>query len=162
MPDFELTDWSNQPLDGEVAHSIRHDVRAFRRERGRGGHRFRYTHLKTLWVSAAYAVLNHTDDQVWQLWYQDARQGWLLVDWCRTRREAQAVADANPIPKELVIHGTDARDSMITVRAGWPDPQYPDLPPKVYTMKVGCATPYTAEQITAVFERIGCLTEKAS
>lgn len=160
--DFELNHWSSQPLDGETAHSIRHDVRAYRRERGRNGHRFRFQTLKTLWVSTNHAVLNHTDDPAWQYWYCDGRQGWLLVDTFRTRREAQAVADAHPVPPDLVVHGSDVRDSMIVVRAGWPDAQYPDLPPKVWNIKVGCTSASTADQIISVFEHIGCRAEKAS
>jgi hypothetical protein len=161
MPlDFELPHWTNQPLDGDVALSIRHDVRQYRRERGRGGHRFRHSHLKSLWsVEDIHAVLNHNDDPAWQYWYHDARQGWLLVDWFSTRREAQAFVDMNPVPT-IVIHGTNVDDTPIHVLAGWPDPEYPELLPKDYTMRVPCRSDYTASVVIEVFEKVGCLTRQ--
>jgi hypothetical protein len=149
--DFEVLPWKKQDADGEVSKHIRRHVRLYRRERGRGGHRFRYATLKSLWsADAIHVVLNHKDDPSWQYWYNDPRQGWNLISWHLTRREAQVAAemphpDLTPEPKFLT--------EGLYVLAGWSDENY--------TMKVACSSEGTADQIIAVFTGIGCVATKS-
>lgn len=145
----ELLNWKKQALDGEVARAVRHDTRMHRRERGRGGHRFRFDDLKALWHVGDYVVLTHHSDSIWQLYHRDPEQGWLLISWFFTRREAQVAAlhplpDITPKPKRAV--------EGVHVLAGWPDGEK--------TMRVPCGTSYTAEVIEAAFASIGCETER--
>jgi hypothetical protein len=155
VSDFEVLPWKKQPVDGEVAKSIRKDVRTFRKERGRGGHRFRFATLKSLWsADAIHVVLNHSDDSAWQYWYNDARQGWSLISWHMTRREAQVAAemphpDLTPEPKFLA--------EGVYVLAGWPR----ENGEADYTMKVACSTDKTADEILAVFTHLGFVATKS-
>lgn len=152
MPnDFDALDWSKQPTDGPVSQAIRRDVRKHRRERGRGGHRFSLNYLKTVWSASdgSHVVLNHVDDLIWQMWYRHPEQGWVLMDWLSTRREAQAAAETHQ--PEL----SDSRPDMppgIYVLAAWPG--------RPSTMRVHCSSERTADDITEVFARLGCDTQR--
>lgn len=138
--------WKKQPLDGEVARSIRHDIRMHRRERGRAGHRFRYDDLQVLWAASnKYAVLRHLSDPVWQFFYNHPTEGWKLISWHFTRREAQ-VAACQPIP-EPKVKAQPVKEG-IHVLAGWPK--------KKKTMRVPCSSPETAGAVEAAFLHLGC------
>lgn len=147
--------WEKQKNDSSLARAIRADIRAHRRERGRGGHRFRFSHLKGLWsVGEIHAVLNHKDDPAWQYYYNHPKQGWILVDWRMTRREAQALAE---LPQEYqALYAEQAVEKSSVpgwhVYAGWS--------PGEYSMDVLCTTFDIACEVDAVFSEIGCVTRK--
>lgn len=124
-----------------------------RRERGRGAHRFRYVTLKSIWsADDIHVVLNHTDDVSWQYWYLDGKDGWNLIGWYMTRREAQAAAEMpRPVvPPKFLKEG-------LYVLAGWPQ----EDAPVDYTMKVACQSEGTANEIMAVFTHLGCVAMKS-
>ena len=147
--DFEIFGWKKAKTDGELARSIQLSVRMHGREAGRGGHRYRLSHLKNLWhVDDIHAVVNHTDDPSWQYWRNTAK-GWILVDWRMTRREAQALAEF-PLPVEEATEPAAQRPGW-HVYAGF------DLP---YTMDVPCRSELIADEIEEVFQLLGCETSK--
>lgn len=151
--DFDPFGWQKQKPDQEIARAIRRDIHLHRRERGRGGHRYRFATLKSLWtVDIIHAVLNHKDDPVWQRYYNHPSQGWLLVDWYMTRREAQAAAEL-PLPEDI-LRPTPALAPEIGwhVYAGWQSSKW--------TMDVPCSSWETACEIDAVFAEIGCYATK--
>ena len=154
---MEILDWKKAPVDGDEARALRRDIRMRRRERGRGGHRFRFDDLKALWVASTpdgdAAVLTHHGDSIWQLWRHDDTRGWLLTSWHFTRREAQ-VAALKPVE-----HPEPPRRDLapgIHVVASWPK-QKPSI-------RVICTTPYTAQALEDVMTSLGCdvLTETVS
>jgi hypothetical protein len=133
--------------DDLVANSIRRDVRRYRREYGRAGHRFRFATLKNLWyVDMVHAVLSHSDDPVWQHWYNDGKEGWKLVAWYGTRREAQAAAER---PIATPEDRPTSTESGLFILAGWGSH---------YSMRVRCR-PETIADIGAVFAALGCRTK---
>lgn len=151
MPDFAALEWSKQSLTGDVAKALRKDVRTYRRERGRGGHRFSYNYLKTLWAAddGLHAVCNHIDDSAWQMWYRHPTDGWIMIDWHLTRREAQAAAESKH--PELVERKPKIFPG-INVLAGWPD--------RDPTMRVHCSSEATATVVSEAFDKIGCITRR--
>lgn len=154
MPEFDSLGWSREKLDGSLARSIRSSIRLRRRERGRGGHRYRFNTLKNLWaVDVIHAVVNHTDDPEWQYYYNHPSEGWLLISWHLTRREAQAAAEL-PLPPELVP--TVASRATVEgwhVLAGWKKDKF--------TMDVPCTSEEIAGEIEETFQVIGCHTSKS-
>lgn len=149
MSDFIALNWSKQPLTGDVSRALRKDVRTYRRERGRGDHRFSYTCLKTLWAAddGLHVVCNHIDDPAWQMWYRHPASGWIMIDWHLTRREAQAAAESKH--PELVERKPKVFPG-INVLAGWPD--------RDPTMRVHCSSEATAAAVADAFVKIGCIT----
>ena len=146
----QVLNWKKQPLDGEVSKGLRKGIRQYRRERGRGGHRFRYDDLKALYSVGDFIVLTHHGDSIWQLYHRHPQNGWFLISWHFTRREAQIAAlhplpDLTPKPKKI--------KEGIHVLAGWDDPM-------VKTMRVHCSSTWTADCIEAAFQSLGCLTER--
>lgn len=155
MPDFELIGWRQQPLDGDIARVMRRSIRMYRRERGRGGHRFSYLNLKSLWVTddLAHVVLNHKDDLVWQFWWNDPLEGWLQISFHSTRREAQAAAELPRIP---VVVPAEKLVPGLYVLAAWPkQDQSPD-----YKMRVHCRSESAVEAVVEVFDKLGCITKQ--
>lgn len=151
MADFESLSWVKAPTDGEVARAIRKNVRMHRREKGRGGHRFAQSFLKTLWVAddGRHAVLNHIDDLTWQMFYRHPESGWGLIHWYATRREAQASAEsAHP---DLVFQAPTIY-SGINILAHFPD--------RKNRMRVHCSSDYTATVIEETFMKLGCITRR--
>jgi hypothetical protein len=135
--------------DADIVQAIRRDIRINRRERGRAGHRFRHSTLKNVWyVDLIHAVVNHTDDPVWQHYYNHPRDGWVLVNWHMTRREAQAAAE-QPYVEQEVADRPDGPKGLYVI-ADWPghDNGYP--------IKVHCSSPQIAGELKGVFESIGC------
>jgi hypothetical protein len=154
MADFDLITWRKLPLDGDLARSIRKDVRTHRRERGRGGHRFSFSHLKSLYGSDSglHAVCNHTDDSVWQFWYRHPEDGWVLVNWHDALREAKAAAelpmpDTGPKPRPLA--------PGIHLLAGWDHGEETE-----YTIRLCCSSEDTATAMTEVYQKLGCLVKR--
>jgi len=147
---FKAFQWTHHPIDGDLARAMRRGIRARRREKGREGHRFHFDTLKNLWAAdETHAVVNHSDDPSWQHWYNDPRNGWRLIGWHYTRREAQAAAE-RPVPEFKVKPPREAAPG-IQVRAAWPHQEY--------TMVVSCSTDGTADTISDVFTKIGCTTD---
>lgn len=149
---FDSLQWSKaKNSSDDIVRSIRHDVRKFRREKGRAGHRFRFATLKNIWyVDQVHAVVNHTDDPVWQYWYNDPQDGWMLVHWYSTRREAQAAAELphpESVKEKLVV--ADKSDGHYVLVA-WPN--------KDFSMRYHCSSPYTAQETMKVWEKLGCRT----
>lgn len=146
--DFQSFQWRKaKDTEDPVALDIRHDVRRYRREKGRGGHRFRYATLKNLWyVDQIHAVLNHSDDPVWQYWYHHPLNGWILISWHGTRREAQATAE---LPHPVEVARSIAPGTYIF--AAWPGQEV--------TMKVRVRSDWVGEQIIRVFGDLGCETK---
>ena len=143
--DFHSLQWSQLKHDHEVIAELRRDVRVHRRETGRAGHRFNPATLKNVWAADdVHLVLNHTDDPAWQHWHHGA-QGWYLVHWHPSRREAQAAAE---LPLRTVP--VDVVDMVVGLRveAGWPG--------RGSTMIVTCSSPATAEDVAKVYSNIGC------
>jgi hypothetical protein len=147
MSEFEIFQWKKEKLDSEVPRAIRHDARLYRRERGRGGHRFRFSTLKNVWaVDEIWAVLNHKDDPIWQLWHNHGRHGWILVDWRLTRREAQALAELPlAVSADLVVPQSVRRPGWYVI-AG--EKEYTD------TIDVACSSEEIADDIKEVFHNI--------
>jgi len=149
--DFRAFQWVNLLPSHDLASAIRHDVRLRRRERGRGGHRFNYRTLKSLWsADGIHAVLNHKDDSTWQLWYDDPTLGWDMVHWYGTRREAQAAAEM-PHPERKTAQSSPEHGTFVL--AGWPNSTHD-------TMKVHCSSASIADDIMAAFTAIGCSAKK--
>jgi hypothetical protein len=149
--DFKTYSWIKaKDNDADIVQAIRRDIRINRRERGRAGHRFRHVTLKNVWyVDLIHAVVNHTDDPVWQYWYNHPRQGWILVNWYMTRREAQAAAELPYVEPEATEDKSEGLKGLHVV-ADWPgrDNGYP--------IKVYCSSPRIAAELKDVFESIGC------
>lgn len=151
MSDFQVIEWVKCDNDGDLARELRKNIRQHRREKGRAGHRFAFTFLKTLWVADDdhHAVLNHVDDTVWQMWYRHPVEGWVLISWHATRREAQAAAESSHpqlvVPKVRIHPG-------INVLAGWPG--------RELNMRVACSSEYTADVIGEIFAKLGCGTRR--
>lgn len=146
---FHSLQWTKtRTNDDDVIRLIRRDVRKFRREKGRAGHRFNHAKLKNCWhVEETHAVINHTDDPLWQYWYNHPQDGWTLVHWYSTRREAQAAAE---LPHPEAQAAVDRTVDGLYVKAGWSMDDY--------TMRVTCASRRIAEEIQGVFRKLGCVT----
>jgi hypothetical protein len=148
--DFNLMNWEKQKNDSSLARAIRSDTRLHRRERGRGGHRFHFSALKGLWsVENIHAVLNHKDDPAWLYFYNHPQQGWILVDWRMTRREAQALAE---LPQEYqVLYAEQAVEKSQVpgwhVHAGEKEHET--------SIDVSCRSEEIADDIREVFQEIG-------
>lgn len=146
--------WEKHSLDGPFAVDLRRGIRARRREKGRGGHRFRYDDLKTLWGAkdrkGIHAVLNHNEDKLWQYWFKD-EDGWKLQCWFKLMKDAQAEAE-KPRPKPAVVPSKVEPGSY--VHAAWMAPYRGRKP-----MVIRCQSDSTAEVISELFQKLGCSTE---
>jgi hypothetical protein len=152
MSDFTSLEWQKQPTTSYIAHAIRKDTRKYRRERGRGGHRFSLNYVKSLWAASdgVHAVLNHIDDPAWQIWFCDPETGWALCSWHLTRREAQAVAENSlGIP---LRPGTKGLGPGLYVLAG-SDPGRPSI-------RTFCSSETSANDIEAVYVKLGFTTAR--
>jgi hypothetical protein len=153
MADFTALEWVKHPTDQTLAQNLRRNVRQKRTERGRGGHRFSMNYLKTLWGASdgIHAVLNHVDDPVWQMWYEHPEQGWMLISWHATRREAQAAAESRH--PEIMDPEPTVRPGLNLV-AG-----HPSRPGK-YPIRVLCSSEHTATELEGIFDRLGFHTRR--
>ena len=146
--------WEKHTVDGTFATEIRRGIRQHRREKGRGGHRFRYDDLKTLWGAkdrkGTYAVLTHNEDKLWQYWFK-GEDGWKLQSWFKLLKDAQAEAE-KPRPKPVVVPSKVEPGSY--VHAAWTAPYRGRKP-----MVVRCQTDSTAAVISELFQKLGCTVE---
>lgn len=144
-----VLEWNKCPVDGDFAKRLRREIRMHRRERGRSGNRFSYSDLRALWSSGEdHAILTHTDNNLWQYWWNNPEKGWFLQSWHRLLGDAKEEAE-RPRPVDLA---PSEITSGLYVRAFWPDS---DEKP----MMVKCSSPNTASQIKEIFETIGCVAE---
>jgi hypothetical protein len=147
MARYKPPEWEKVELDGPTAMAMRHDTRKFRREKGRAGRRFQFVRLKSLWTAdGIHAVCNHLNEAEWLYFHRTALQGWLLMSWHGTRREAQAAAelplpDLTPKPKPTT--------PGLHVKAGWTHK-------RGVTMDVACHSEYTAGVVADIFDKLGC------
>lgn len=153
MADFDVVTWGKLPLDGDIARSLRKDIRTNRRERGRGGHRFSFNHLKSIYGSdnGLHVICNHTDDPVWQLWYRHPQDGWILVDWRDALREAKAAAEL-PMPD---ADPAKPLASGLYLLAGWDRGEETE-----YSIRILCSSETTAVAMTEVYQKLGCLVKR--
>lgn len=143
--DFHSLLWRQVKHDHENVSELKRDIRTYRRETGRAGHRFNPATLKNVWSSGGvHLVINHVDDPVWQHWHHGP-EGWYLVHWHLSRREAQAAAE---LPLRTVPPTPPGKVSGLRVVAGWPG--------RAGTMVVKCSSPTTAEDVAKVYSNIGC------
>lgn len=141
--------WIKHPVDGDFAKALRRGIRMNRREKGRGGHRFIYGDLKTLWGSGDnYAILIHDTDRYWQFWWRHPERGWFLQSWHRLLSEAKEEAES---PRILEVPNSPTPGTYVC--AEWKEPYRGKAP-----MMVRCHTEYTTKEIRDVFERLGCAT----
>lgn len=161
MSDFDdALIWAKQPTDADVAQALRKNVRKYRTERGRHGHRFSMKYLKTVWSAAddLHVVLNHVDDPTWQMWYQHPDKGWTMISWHGTRREAQAAAEGQHVDR---VEPIVAHKAGINLLAGWADEPYRRRRTEVdFTMRIHCQTERTVSELEEIFSRLGCLTKR--
>lgn len=143
--DFYSLKWVQLKHDHGTIAELRRDVRTYRRENGRAGHRFNVATLKNVWsADGVHVILNHTDDPIWQHWHLGA-EGWYLVHWHTSRREGQAAAE---LPLRMVSADPTASVAGLRVEAGWPG--------RGVTMITACSAPATADDIAKVYSNIGC------
>lgn len=148
--------WNKEPVDGALAIALRRGIRQRRREKGRGGHRFRYDDLRSFWsLGENIAVVDHREDRWWQVWIKDSERGWYLEGWHRRLKDAQAQAEKprpkpKPLPKPKIPPGK-------YVHAAWSIDRYRRKDGR--PMVVRCQSDYTAGVISEVFQRLGCATE---
>lgn len=152
MPDFQALEWRKAATTDLVAQAIRKDVRSYRRERGRAGHRFSLNHVKSLWAAndGAHAVLNHLDDEAWQMWYRHPETGWAMVSWHLTRREAQAAAEnGKSAPRNSELKEPDP--GLYVLAGSNPDRM---------TIRTHCRSEIAATDIEAVYAKLGFATAR--
>lgn len=152
--------WTPEPLDQALARQLRRDIRAHRRTRGRGGHRYVLKDLRELWVGrelgeVRYVLAQHHGDPVWQVWGWHLTDGWHLIDWSEALTVAQDIATNHSWPEP----DPDLPEEPGTyVVAGWA-PEDPDQQPS-FTMRVRCSTKNTAIAVSEVLHKLGCTTER--
>ena len=157
--------WISDPTT-TVARHLRRDIRAHRREKGRGDHRFRYTDLKELHAGylhplgqeeegPIHVVLTHHEDPVWQHWARHPENGWMLCDWYSDKQQAMAAAEQhNWEPVEEVPNG---REPGIYVLAGWPKEINEPID---YTMSTHCTSKNVAITVADTYRAMGCVTSQ--
>lgn len=151
--------WSQEPVDGKSAAHLRREVRARRREKGRGGHRYVFRDLKELHVvrrdgEVVYAVLTHHEDPMWQLWGWQDDKGWMLLDWYEKFPQATRAAERHVWPVEEQPPAPVSPG--IYVLAGWARPNTATK----YTMRVHCRSKTVAIAVAEAFHRVGAVTER--
>lgn len=145
--EFDPYQWRKAKDSDPIIDSVQRDVKRFRREHGRGGHRFRRATLKSVWhIDLIHAIVNHTDDLVWQHWYNNPVGGWQLQSWYDTRREAQAAAE---LPLTEISETVRVRPTGLRVEAGWAKGSFPIV--------VSCSSLGTAAVVQDVLGSIGCI-----
>jgi hypothetical protein len=151
-------EWASEPLDGSLARALRRDIRARRRDKGRGGHRFRFADLKELRAglddgAAVCAVLTHNEDPVFQHWAHHPTDGWLLIDWYERSTFAMKAAQEFVWP----VREADSRPPGTYVLAG-SKPTHPDQEVR-FTMRVHCRSKNIAIAIAETFRSLGFVTQ---
>lgn len=145
-------EWNIEPLKDGLAKVLRRQIRIFRREKGRSGHRFRYDDLKAMFsANEEHVVVTHHEDKLWQYWRKDSEEGWKLESWHRGMHEAMREAEKprrKPKPEPEPLPGT-------YVCAVWAHDDYHGSRP----MMVRCQNDYTVSVIMEVFKHLGCVTE---
>lgn len=105
--------------------------------------------VRTAWVTdSGHAVTSWTDyPRVWDYYRREGRQ-WVLIESYTTAAGARAVAE------EYVIESSrapvDAKFPLV-VQARWK--------PETRPISVGCSSPKIAEDISSIFDRLGCTVE---
>lgn len=138
--------WTHELIDGDLARALRRDIRLKRREKGRGGHRFRYDDLVELMQCGSHVLVTHKEDQHWQHWYRDGDDGWKLQGWHDTLGAAKVAVEAFSPPAKTP--GTPGGPGLY-VRATWPRQDRPR------GIRVKCATPRTAAALEDIFTKLG-------
>lgn len=146
--------WTQEPVDGDLAKTLRRDIRMHRREKGRGGHRFRYDDLADLMVGGNHVAATHHEDKHWQHWWRDGDEGWKLQGSYTTLRSAQEAAAASVPIRQLPPPLPANLSAGLYVRATWPRQDRPR------GIRVKCSTPRTAEVLTDIFTRLGYETKQ--
>jgi hypothetical protein len=118
--------WQLEPVNKAIAQLLRRDIRAHRREKGRGGHRFKYSDISEIYAAytdgelADHILVHHNDDPVWQDWCNHPEDGWILCDWYPSLQQAQQAAQIHSWEPVEVTPEVDGREPGIYVLAGWP------------------------------------------
>lgn len=147
--------WTQESTDGELAKFLRRDIRLHRREKGKGGHRYRYDDLTGLMVNANrdHVAATHLEDKHWQHWWRDGNEGWKLQGSYTTLASAQEAAEAFTPMRKPPLAPRPASPGLY-VRATWPRQERPR------GIRVKCSTPRTAEVLTDIFTRLGYETKQ--
>lgn len=157
--------WTTSPIDGEIAAGIRRDNRKYRRDKGRGGHRFRFVDLRFLWVAGtSHAILTHYTDRCWQYWWRSPSQGWMLQSWHDSLTEAKEEADSRELPVEEPLNGlsngdtsTGRRKPGVYITGVFKDEPYRDLLPP---LTIRCSTEFSQGIYSNLLRELGCTVSR--
>lgn len=156
--------WTQESLDAKLVQHLRRDIRAHRRERGRGGHRYVFKDLKELHAGRTepdlitYVVLTHHQDPAWLVFGWHEGHGWLLLGWHEQCEQARLAAESHVWePEEDSV--ASPGEPGIYVCAGWAYAPFRDPEkPVAHTMRVHCRTKNAAIAIAEAFHKLGCET----
>jgi hypothetical protein len=155
--------WTTTPVDGEIAAAIRRDNRKYRRDKGRGGHRFRYVDLRFMWIAGtSHVILTHYADRCWQYWWRHPSEGWMLQSWHDSLSEAKDQAESLSFVGSTNGHTNNGdngsrRKPGVYVTGVWKDEPYRDhLPP----LTIRCSTTFTQGIYVSILKDLGCSVTK--
>lgn len=152
--------WFEHKVDSELSQTIRRDLRIYRREKGKGGHKFSFKDLLAIYSSEGdnpeHAVVTHHEDAAWQHYWRHPERGWMLQKSYATRDDADAAVDVFTPPKDNFKtpprhdngeFRTEPKKTETHVIAGTEDR------PNFLTSK--SQSPWVREQMRGVFTRLG-------
>jgi hypothetical protein len=149
--------WFEHKKDGDLAKSIRRDLRLYRREKGKGGHRFVFKDLQEIWSTAGdvpeHVLVTHYQDATWQHYWCHPERGWLQQGFYSSKDDAiQGVGEFTP-PEDnfrtAARHPAGETETYMVV----------SVDGKTETWRSKAATsPWVQKQMTDVLGRVGFTT----
>lgn len=153
--------WFNHKIDGELAQTIRRDLRLYRREKGRGGHKFLFKDLLSIYSTEgdnpAHVIVTHHDDSAWQHYWRHPERGWMQQKTYDTEDEAKQAVETFERPKDNFRtpvrkpDGSSVTETYLTFK-----------PKGSRQLKVKVSTPWVEEQMAGIFARLGFDTNRTT
>lgn len=158
--------WFEQKTDSELSQAIRRDLRLYRREKGKGGHKFLFKDLLAICSDtddsdrAEHAIVTHHQDPAWQHYWRHPERGWMQQKAYATRDEAAAAVEVFTPPKihfKTAVRDPETGESKPSETATYVFAGV-DGGPK--TMRVKVSSPWVEKQMAEVFARLGYETDR--
>lgn len=151
-------EWIELKVEDALPREIRRELRLYRREKGKRGHKYTFTDLLAVFAVDSdpieHVVVTHNADPAWQHYWRHETRGWMLQQSYDTQDEAyKAVAAFEPYEPPPPPPNSKLNAHKNTIVGSWPD--------KPNAIKVKASSPWTGEQLHAIFQRLGMTVQKA-
>jgi hypothetical protein len=144
--------WTEHKVDGDLAKQLRRELRMYRREKGKGGHKFSFKDLRAIYApdtdDVEHAIVTHNTDSAWLHFWRHQTRGWMQQQPYYSQDEAyQAVEAFEPYEPKPPPAGSHLRSDETYVVGGMPD--------RPGSIKVKTSSPWTTQQLNDIFHRLG-------